>query len=706
MVPTAGAPVRQPVGIGWSDRHIPFITAESDRDLAVGLGVVHAHLRLAQMEILRRVSQGRVAEMIGPAGVAIDRALRGLDIGRAVPVIERGLPKETRDWAEGFVAGVNHVLATAPARPLECRILALEPEPWSVADVLRLGRLLSADVNWPLYRRLLDLQEAREWPDLWRQLMQYGTGAAVGTEPQEALAQVVAAARSGSNAWAVGPGRTQGGAPVLGGDPHLPITVPNVWITIACRSPRFHLCGLMLPGVPAAAIGRSPHLAWGGTNLHAMSSDLFALEAAELEGVPVRTETIRVRGAKPVTACFRETRFGPVLEDAMPGRGGVHAFRWVGHEATDELTALLHLNAARTLSEAMEATAGLAVPGQNFVLAEAGGRIGKVTAAHLPRRDSGLVPGLVAPQRGLGAWKDLITGADLPRELDPASGFVVSANDRPDGSPVPIGLFFSPPDRAERLAQLIRDHPRFRLADAARLQTDVAVSRALPLRDLLLRRIEALLSQGRAERPLVRALREWDGTYGKDSRGALAFELLLGALGLALHSPTRRTAYAVVWSRRDLLVEDFRSRPEDAFARALRRALRRAAIRFRLHRSWGRVHRLRLQHPFGALPVLGRRFRLVDQPVAGTTDSLMKTAHGAVTGPHGAAYGSIARYAFDLADQDANHVTLLGGQDGWLGSDTMLDQLDPWLREEPVQVPLSPEAAARTFRHQTPLRPR
>jgi penicillin amidase len=83
----------------------------------------------------------------------------------------------------------------------------------------------------------------------------------------------------------------------------------------------------------------------------------------------------------------------------------------------------------------------------------------------------------------------------------------------------------------------------------------------------------------------------------------------------------------------------------------------------------------------------------------------MKTAHGPATRRHTAAYGSTARYAFDMADLDANYLTLLGGQDGWWGSDTMLDQLDSWRRQESVQVPLSPEVVALTFCHQTPLLP-
>src|SRR3954468_24091247 len=104
-LPQTGMPVGAPVDIRWSEHLVPFIEARSDRDLAVALGLVHAHLRLAQMELLRRVAQGRIAEVGAAAAVPLDHPLRLLDPGRAVPAILDALPDDTRDWLDGFVAG-------------------------------------------------------------------------------------------------------------------------------------------------------------------------------------------------------------------------------------------------------------------------------------------------------------------------------------------------------------------------------------------------------------------------------------------------------------------------------------------------------------------------------------------------------------------------------------------------------------------------
>jgi acyl-homoserine lactone acylase PvdQ len=95
--PTKGTPVERRVEIRWNQHQVPFIEAQTGRDLAVALGLVHAHLRLGQMEILRRLAFGRVSEMIGPAGLDIDHALRIFDLG-ACPLYGGGAGRQVASW--------------------------------------------------------------------------------------------------------------------------------------------------------------------------------------------------------------------------------------------------------------------------------------------------------------------------------------------------------------------------------------------------------------------------------------------------------------------------------------------------------------------------------------------------------------------------------------------------------------------------------
>src|SRR4051794_25997143 len=64
-LPKSGLPIAATVTIHWNDHLVPFITAESDDDLAFAIGYVQAHLRLGHIEVTRRIATGRLAESFG-----------------------------------------------------------------------------------------------------------------------------------------------------------------------------------------------------------------------------------------------------------------------------------------------------------------------------------------------------------------------------------------------------------------------------------------------------------------------------------------------------------------------------------------------------------------------------------------------------------------------------------------------------------------
>ena len=709
-LPCAGLPLAASVEIRWNDHLVPFITAGSDRDLAVALGLVHAHLRLAQMELLRRIAQGRLAEILGPVAVPFDHGLRLLDPARAVPAIEAALPDSTRDWVAGFVAGINRHLASAAERPFEFRLLGIEPEPWTITDVLGIARLAAADVNWLLWMRLLRLPRGSDWPEIWATLIEDGTAPlpslASGRDiTAEAFARLVLGlGRAGSNALAVSGQRSVTGQPWLAGDPHLSLSLPSVWLQAAYRSPSYNAAGLMIPGIPVMAIGRNPWIAWGGTNLHAASSELFDVSELPASEISERHVRLAVRWSRSRDIVLRDTAYGPIISDASlfgGGEGRALALSWVGHRPSDEMSALLAVNRARDWSEFRAAAKGFAVPGQNLVYADRDGRIGKVRAAWLPRRAAPPPADFVSPLASAAHWGDFATAAHFPAEIDPSCGFIVSANDRPPPSDIPLGWFFSPNDRAERLAAMLGDRETIGFSELAIVQRDVAMPFALTLRD----RLCAAYAISPDTDPLFDALREWDGMYDAASPGALAFELVLAQLVTEATPAERRALYNVVWHGRRLLAREIDALSAEGLGIAVRRAVAAATPGFARLRRWGAAHRLRLAHPLGAMPAIGRRYRLVDWPWPGSSDTVFKSAHGLVTGRHAVAYGSNARYLFDMSDPDGNHLVLLGGQDGIPGSPAFLDQAELFRRGEYVTVPLEPATARVRFPHVTMLEP-
>jgi penicillin G amidase len=703
MLPRTGLPIEHPVVVRWDAHQVPYIEAASDHDLAVTLGVVHAHLRLGQIELMRRLAQGRVSEMIGPLGVDVDRLLHTLDLGRAVPEILAGLPSATRDWLTAFADGLNHHVMRVRPLPVEFEVFDLRPETWSVADILTLGRLASADVNWIVCLQLLKFRNRADWPELWRKLLAVDS-LSCGTADEDATP--LPFVRSGSNSCVVGPSRSTSGAALIASDPHLGIMLPNTWMLAACHSPSFHAAGLMLPGLPFVALGRNPWIAWGGTSLHAASSEIVRVPEEELPHLKQREVELTVRWGRRRRVGIRESRWGPVVSDVALVKAGnaTLALRWVGHRASDETTAMLAANRARGWDEFRSAFDSFAVPGQNMLCADVSGHIGRLMAVHVQRRGHRMQEDIAVQPAPDDGWDAPVGSAELPSTADPADGFITSANERPQDCASLVGSLFSAGDRKRRLEELLARNGHISSDALGRIQRDTYWEPAHSQRQQLSAWLDSAGMSSR-DRQFIDTVAAWDCCYDKRSRGALAFELWCYHLARLLVPRRRRRIYSASWGTRRLIWDDIQAAAPRQRRRAVRQALRTAAGAIGPNETWGDRHRLRLGHPLALLPMVGRTWRFTDLPTGGGADTLMKAAHKQTARRHAVTYGSTARHISDLSDLDRNLFVLLGGQDGWLGSTTFLDQVALWQEGKYITLPLRPETAQANFPHVTQLVP-
>ncbi len=722
MFPTRDLPLTAPVAIHWNEHQVPFIEAASDQDLAFALGMVHAHLRLAQMTILRRVAEGRLAESAGPLAVDIDHSLRILNFGRGAAKFEAEMPPETRAFVEDFVNGINFYQGRLKddELPHEFAVLALKRELWSVRDVLAIGRLAGTDINWLGYFSLLKLRARPDWPELYGRILKAGgdsMSSFSASDQAGLLKQLLAgASRTGSNALAVSGARTNTGAALLASDPHLGIQMPNLWLVAGMKSPSYHNVGFMIPGVPVVALGRNPGIAWGGTNMRAASSDLFDLSKAPPASFAARRERIKVRWWFDKTVTVRESPLGPVISDApvLNWNGKPpFALRWVGHEKGDEITAMLRASRARNWAEFRAAFDSFAVSAQNMVYADRAGNIGQVMAAMIPVRARAVPPDLILdPADPASQWKTIANAAQLPAAYNPKAGFLASANNKPTETPFPVGYVYSQDDRMQRMHALMRAQAKIGLGELKAAQRDVFVPSSLQLRDLYLaaiKRTGAGADAGRRGERVFDLMRGWDGHYRAEDQAPVAFELFHHRFQESYYvqrhgEEAANTMFAIAAMSR-LLVEDIATIPEAELRPLLAAALADAGKKLRRFKSWGEMHRLGLAHPLAFAPLIGGRYRFGDLPAGGSTESLMKTAHSSTDQRHFTRYGQQARFVTDLADPDANYFVLLGGQDGWLGSATALDQLKLWQAGEYMQVPLRPEAVRARFPRRLDLAP-
>jgi len=672
--PLRNLPLAAPARIHWSAQGVPHVVASSDDDLAFVQGLVHAHLRLGQMELLRRISQGRLSESAGPFARDLDRALRVLGFGRAASAMERALPSSTRRYLERYVAGVNLYAERASELPHEFAVLALSRESWTVGDVLTISRLAATDVNWISFVGYLGSEDPK------------GARDAV-----DALLALSAYHKSGSNSWVVDGRHSRSGFPLMANDPHLGLTVPNFWLLIGLESPETRAVGLAIPGLPIVALGRNADLAWGGTNMRSASSDLVELSPAELAESREFVESIRVRSWWDSEHRYRVSRHGPLLND-VPFLAKLErpiALKWRGHEPSDEITAFLRAQKARNVAEFRAAFADYAVSGQNFTVADRHGSIALVRAASLPRRKREQSYPILSSEEATRSWAAMWSTSEIPGELNPARGFLASANDEPPFAEPVLGRIFSPPQRVrrieERLQALISAKQKLDLADLAELQLDTRSEASRALKDRFLAR--ALVQDPAARR----LLEEWSGDYRRELAAPVFYVSFLSELSPVLFGESLRQSDRLqeLWLPRladgQELSTELRAAAKDAEARALRVLSK--------YPKWEDFHRLQAAHPLSNAPLIGSRYVFGEFGVDGGIETLLKTAHSVTSERHYARYGAQARHLSDLADPNENHFVLFGGNDGWLRSENFIDQVPLWREGRLLKVPLSAERA-------------
>jgi penicillin amidase len=302
--------------------------------------------------------------------------------------------------------------------------------------------------------------------------------------------------------------------------------MPNLLYEVDLRWPGGQVRGLVAAGLPVVLVGSNGRLAWGVTNLGADVLDLVPVTGQ----TQARTERIRVRGQPDVR--LDAARFGPLPVSGQPLLGQQVALRWAGYDPRSLDLRFQRLAGATSVEEGIAVLDGADGIALNVLLTDASGRVAHLASGLLPRRPAGQPAGVpVAVPAGvpagavpaaepdhkarpnhLGGEPGYLTGPQRPRLLDPAAGFLVSANDAalPERD-FRIGYDPDPGHRARRLRQLLAGTPGAGPA-MRKLQHDLAAGLYRDYRDLA---VPAL--RGRNE-PLADLLARWDGTAAAGSR--------------------------------------------------------------------------------------------------------------------------------------------------------------------------------------------
>ncbi len=538
-----------PVEIRRDRWGVPHVRAGSLDDAWFGQGFCHGQDRLWQLDLYRRFSSGRLAEIAGGHGLAADRFMRTLGLRRIALLEEAALEGELRTALESYSAGVNAAAEAAAALPAELQILRQRFEPWRPADTLTLTKLLALGLSTNWERELLRADMTRELgPELAARLdPSYPAGNPVALEPGMpwsgdglALAEQIDRVRetlglapeaTGSNNWAVSPVRSATGGALLAGDPHLTQRMPGITyqlgIEVAGRSCR----GASFPGRVGIVFGQNDDVAWSLTNTMADVMDLYVerVEGEEYEfrgeRLPLVTteETIAVRGREPEQLVVRATHHGPIVNDALGADPDEPlALRWSALEGPCVTEASLGVLRVTSGPELVASLAPHVAPVSNLVWADRHGSIGYKAIGRVPLR-RGDCPDLPKPGwSGDFEWDGWVPYDEMPELVDPEQGYVLTANNRitPADYPHHITSDWLDGYRARRIEDLLAADDEHDLDRFQAMQTDMLSIPGLETA----RRLARLRPRDQRETAAIERLRSWDGRMGPDSVAATIYQ--------------------------------------------------------------------------------------------------------------------------------------------------------------------------------------
>jgi penicillin amidase len=512
------------VKIYFDDYGVPHILASNESDMYFSLGYMHARDRLWQMDLMRRVAEGRLSEILGSAVLDYDKLFRTVGINNtAYKLYENASPK-SREILMAYSNGVNKFIEThINELPAEFDILNYKPDQWKPEHSLMIGRLMGWELNIAWYTDYVMGEiinkvgiektsvifpdtsitlfkkikiEADSLSDTTKKISElennFKSIAALGNSffsINESYRKFfgINNSHSGSNSWVISGDKSESGKPILANDPHLAFMAPSKWYEAHIKGGNVDVTGMTLPGVPAVIIGHNNSIAWGMTNLMNDDNDFIILEQDSTDNSRYRyknqlvkidsiTERIPVKDSAEAELTVKYTQLGVVISDLNKhgfimdrhSKNKLMTFKWTGSEITDDFLSFYKLNTAKNWDDFRNGLKDFCCPAQNFIYADTAGNIGYHAAGKIPIRKSDNFEGKIYPSASLEDWTGFIDFDKMPNAFNPKEGYIVTANTNPwdwlkteSKDKYYISYFWEPSSRFDAISEVLKGSAKF-----------------------------------------------------------------------------------------------------------------------------------------------------------------------------------------------------------------------------------------------------
>lgn len=540
------------VEVLYDDYGVPHIYAKNATDAYAALGYVHAKDRLFQMDMMRRVGTGSLAELLGPDLVDIDKFFRTLGIpGHARSGAVFLQQYDTAIWyqaAKAYISGINKFIEEDNL-PIEYNLLNSDTRPFTLEDVQAVAGYMSFTFAMALQTDPLVTKIAQEWGSEYLKVLSVHTltghiriplhypgrdSSGQIAMPQLGIANVLdlmpVPPFLGSNAWVISGQHTASGKPVFCNDTHIGFAQPSVWYEAHMEYPGFSFYGNHLAGFPFALVGHSRSHSVGLTMFENDDFDLYLEQlnpdnrhevkfGDSFEKIASRWDTIQVKGSEDIIFEIQSTRHGnimnPVQKEIAALTDQPVAAWWVFlQEPSRALEATWGMAHATNIREVEQAVRLIHAPGLNVMYGDIDNNIAWWAAAKLPKRpahvNSKLFLDGASGDDEIEGWYSF---EENPMSINPPGGFVHSANNQPDtmSNGVLYPGYYYDGERSRRISEVISSRSDWTQESIKSLHLDTYTPQHVQNAHTM---IEALHQEHRATyEGLLQQLKDWNGKH-------------------------------------------------------------------------------------------------------------------------------------------------------------------------------------------------
>jgi acyl-homoserine-lactone acylase len=503
----------------WDTWGVPHIFAANNEGLFYAFGYAqmqnHADLLLS----LYGQARGRAAEYWGPSYLGSDEFVRTMGFPERAKQWENAQTPEFQSYISAFVAGMN---AYADDHPEQIDLQ---------------------------FKVVLPIQETDVFAHLERVLADFLLGNCSAVSGLLG-AYTQGSGSAGSNGWAIGPAHSASKQAMLLANPHLSWGGDNTLFEAQLVSPSISVYGATLIGFPVLAIAFNNNLSWTHTVNTMDGCDGYELTLSgngymfdgQIRAFNTQRQTVLIQQSdgsmNHQQLVIRRSVQGPVFTEGASS-GHAIAIRIVG---VDQFPAYgiwqewWDMGRAQSFQEFQSALQRLQIPMFTVIYADRAGNTFSLFNGEVPKHPLGdwnywsnLVPGDTSKT----LWTSLYPYSDLPKVINPSSGWVENSNSSPWYTTVPQELNPRnyPPDLAPQSLSLREQNGINMLLAQSQLSYEQMIADKFSSHvELADRVLDPLITAARTSgndliRRAVGVLQSWDRTADANDKGFALFYL-------------------------------------------------------------------------------------------------------------------------------------------------------------------------------------